>query len=278
MKLSEASKLWLEYHRAHSKENSIRAYEALLGRIYEEFGDANLEDMTTDKILPFINRITDGKKPTTKRTRYSHLLSFFNFIKNNINSEFRNPCDTPLLKKLFRARPTHNWIPLEKETVDEIIFRTSRPRNRLMLELMARGGMRISEVLKLTPADIHDRRLTLKAPKSGKEQEFIFIPQRLADRFKDYIKDKGVQPDERVFPIGYEAAREMVANAGNVVGIHLRPHDLRRHAATYASRSGVPIEIISKIILRHANLSTTERYLGKISDSEAMRWIDNIYA
>ena len=50
MKLSEASKLWLEYHRAHSKENSIRAYEALLGRIYEEFGDANLEDLTTDRI------------------------------------------------------------------------------------------------------------------------------------------------------------------------------------------------------------------------------------
>lgn len=250
----------------------------MLGRIYEEFGDANLEDLTTDKILPFINRITDGKKPTTKRTRYSHLLSFFNFIKNNINSEFRNPCDTPLLKKLFRARPSHSWIPLEMETVDEIIFRTSKPRNRLMLELMARGGMRISEVLKLTPADINDRRLTIKAPKSGKEQEFIFIPQKLAERIKDHIKDKGVQPDERVFPIGYEAAREIVANAGNIVGIHLRPHDLRRHAATYASRSGVPIEIISKVILRHADLSTTERYLGKISDTEAMRWIDNLYA
>jgi len=63
----------------------------------------------------------------------------------------------------------------------------------------------------------------------------------------------------------------MVAKAGGVVGIHLRPHDLRRHAATYASRSGVPIEIVSKIILRHSNLSTTERYLGKISDVEAMK-------
>jgi hypothetical protein len=52
----------------------------------------------------------------------------------------------------------------------------------------------------------------------------------------------------------------------------------RRHAATYASRSGVPIEIISKIILRHSNLSTTERYLGKISDVEAMKWIDNLHA
>ena len=28
----------------------------------------------------------------------------------------------------------------EKEVVDEIIFRTTNPRNRLMLELMARAG------------------------------------------------------------------------------------------------------------------------------------------
>jgi hypothetical protein len=40
-----------------------------------------------------------------------------------------------------------------------------------------------------------------------------------------------------------------------LVGIHLRPHDLRRHSASYASRSGTPLEIISKILLRHSNLS-----------------------
>ena len=89
---------------------------------------------------------------------------------------------------------------------------------------------------------------------------------------------KGIQPHQLIFPICYEAAREMVAKAGSVVGIHLRPHDLRRHAATYASRSGVPIEIVSKVILRHQNLSTTQRDLGKISDVEAMKWIDNPYA
>ena len=65
---------------------------------------------------------------------------------------------------------------------------------------------------------------------------------------------------------------------GNLVGIHLRPHDLRRHAATYASGSGVPIEIISKVILRYSKLSTTERYLGEISDVEAMKWIDTLSA
>jgi integrase/recombinase XerD len=277
MKLSEAAKLWLEYHKTHSKQNSIRAYKLILSQLCEECGNEILEEINTEKVLSFLNRITEGRKRSTKRTRYSHLLSFFNFINTNLDPDFRNPCDTPLLRKLFRTRPSYNWNIIEKETVDEIIFRTSKPRNRLMLELMARGGMRISEVLKLTAGDLNDRRLTLKEPKSGREQEFIFIPQRLASRLKDYIREKDIQPHERVFPICYEAAREMVAKAGSVVGIHLRPHDLRRHAATYASRSGVPIEIVSKIILRHSNLSTTERYLGKVSDVEAIKWIDNLY-
>ena len=65
--------------------------------------------------------------------------------------------------------------------------------------------------------------------------------------------------------------------AGKLVGIKLKSHDLRRHAATYASRSGTPIEIVSKVILRHANLATTQRYLGKITDVEAVRWIENLY-
>ena len=223
MKVSEAAKLFLEYHKSHSKENSVRAYKLVLTQLGEEFGAEELEEITTQRILSFLNRITEGRKRQTKKTRYSHLLSFFNFIKNNIDQEFRNPCDTPMLKKLFRARPSYNWNIIEKETVDEIIFRTSKPRNRLILELMDRGGMRISEVLKLTPADINARRLTLRDPKSGRDQEFVFIPQKLAVRLKDYIRQKDIQPHQRIFPICYEASREMVAQAGSIVGIHPWP-------------------------------------------------------
>jgi integrase/recombinase XerD len=70
--------------------------------------------------------------------------------------------------------------------------------------------MRVGEVLKLTPNDIHEKKLTLRAPKSGTEREYVFIPQKVADR--------------------------------------------------------------------HANLSTTQRYLGKVIDLEAMRWIDYLYS
>lgn len=69
----------------------------------------------------------------------------------------------------------------------------------------------------------------------------------------------------------------MVKKAGRIVGANLRPHDLRRHAATYASRAGTPLEIVSKVILRHADLTTTQRYLGNMSDIEAIRWIENLH-
>jgi integrase len=98
----------------------------------------------------------------------------------------------------------------------------------------------------------------------------------VADRLKGYVEAQKIGLHDRIFPICYEAARSVVIKAGKLVGIHLRPHDLRRHAATYASRSGVPIEIISKLILRHSNLSTTQIYLGRISDSEALKWIETM--
>ena len=146
-----------------------------------------------------------------------------------------------------------------------------------MLELMARSGMRIGEVLKLIPIDIDDRKAIIREPKSGKEAEAVFLPQKVADRLRRYIRDKKIKSGDRIFPLTYAAARLIVKKAGNLVGVHVRPHDLRRHAATYASRSGTPFEIVSKVLLRHSNLSTTPRYLGKISDAEAMRWIDNLH-
>ena len=278
MKLSKAIKICLDYHRNHSKPNTVRSYEAILTKFGLIFGDKDLEEISSEDILTFLDKITDGTKQQTKRTRYSHLAAFFNFIINNIDERIQNPCANQLLKKLYKANTPVQWDSFEKETIDEIIFRTTELRNRLILELMARGGMRIGEVLKLTPDDISGQKLLIRDPKSGREQEIIFITQKIADRLREYINLKHIEFNDRIFPISYEAARSMVKKAGEMVGVHLRPHDLRRHAATYASRAGVPIEIVSKIILRHSNLSTTQMYLGKVSDNEAMRWIENLYA
>jgi len=227
--------------------------------------------------MKFLVKITKDLKPSTKKLKYSLLKSLFNFVKDTVILDLSNPCDSAVLVKTFRAAKLPPWKILERDAVDEFIFKTENSRNRLMLELMARGAMRIGEVLKLKPRDVQDRKLHLPNPKSGRASEVVFIPQKVAGRLRKYIADENIQNDCRIFPLGYTRAREIVKNAGMKIGIDVKPHDLRRHAATYASRSGVPIEIVSKIILRHSNLSTTQRYLGKVSDTEAMHWIENIY-
>jgi integrase/recombinase XerD len=278
MKASKAVKIWLDYHHAHSRPSTARAYEQFISTFDQHYGHQEIEDLTPNDILEYMNRITEGLKPNTIRTKFAFLHAFFNFIRFNIYEDFINPCDTKMLRKLFRPREIRRWDILEKEMVDEIIFRTLNNRNRLMLELMARGGMRIGEVLKLRAGDLQDRKLVLRDPKSGRGVEFAFIPQKVADRLKEYANQKCKDANERIFPIGYEAARRAVAKSGRLVGIKLCPHDLRRHAATFASRSGVPLEVVSKVILRHANIATTQLYLGKISHTEAHRWIDTLYS
>jgi len=224
-----------------------------------------------------MSEVSNGTKQNTKKLRFTLLAAFFNFIKNSVDPDFQNPCDNPALRKLFKAGKPTQFDILEKDVVDEMIFRTRNPRNRLMLELMARSCLRVGEVLKLTPQDIEDRKVIIRDPKSGKEAEVAFLPQKVADRLKEYISDNGIEPDDRIFPITYAAARIVVKNAGDMVGIHLKPHDLCRHAASYASRSGTPLEIVSKVLLRHSSLAVTQIYLGKISDAEAIRWIDNLH-
>ena len=71
---------------------------------------------------------------------------------------------------------------------------------------MARGGMRIGEVLKLRPMDADGRKLILENPKSGREAEAVFIPQKVAERLRQYIRHKAIDPTSRIFPISHAAA------------------------------------------------------------------------
>ena len=109
MIVSQASKIWLEYHRTHSKHNTVRAYEFTIEKFNQNFANLNLNEMSTDDILDFMAKITEGQKPQTKRIRFSHLTAFFNFMRNNFDSDLKNPCDSPMLRKLFRPKANVHW-------------------------------------------------------------------------------------------------------------------------------------------------------------------------
>ena len=259
------------------KKNTIKTCEFVLRRFSGRFGQRDLASISQEEVLEFLFAMTKDNRQATKRNRYSVLASFYNFSINTGLPSLTNPCNGSVIRKIFKRPKAIQWNIVDRETVDEIVFRTTNARNRLMLELMARGGMRVGEVLNLTPADIQERSLAIQNPKSGRTGEKVYVPRKILVRLTAYTKAKDIVSNARIFPISYVAAWSMVKKAGRMVNIELRPHDLRRHAATYASRSGTPIEIVSKVILRHTDLSTTQRYLGKVNDTEAIRWIETLY-
>ena len=93
------------------------------------------DGISSEEVLSFLSKITEGGKQQTKHGRYSHLKAFFNFIKINFDSTLQNSSDTPMPRKLYRPGKLNHLNMVEKEAIAEIIFRTIKMRKLLILEL-----------------------------------------------------------------------------------------------------------------------------------------------
>ena len=125
MKVFKAINLFLDYHKMNSQKNTTRAYGSLLGKFRDHFLERELDSISSEEVLSFLTSLNDSCKQLTKHTRYAYLKALFNFIRNNLDAQLQNPCDTPMLKKLFRPGKLAPWQIHEKEVIDEIIFRTT---------------------------------------------------------------------------------------------------------------------------------------------------------
>ena len=277
MKVSFALKIFKDYQKANLRPSTIVGYRYLMNLFEEFFGGKDVSSLGSEDVYHFLEMITESNSKSTKGHRYAQLKAFLNFIIMNYELDVSNPLDTPLMRKTFRKPKTEPRKTIPREIIDELVFKSKDLRDRLILELQAKCGARIGEVLKIRVKDIDGRRIIIRDPKSGKHNEVIFMPEQIANRLKTYIQQKGLTDEDRVFNLCYTAARSLIKGIGKKVGVKLNPHDLRRHSATFASRNGVPIEIISKVLLRHQNLKTTQLYLGKVTDSEAIRWMDILH-
>jgi len=275
--VDQGVKAYMDYHRANSRPNTIRGFSYTLERFKDLFSGIDITALSESDVATFLEILTDGLSSSTKNNRVGHLSAFFNFLKDVFDLDFTNPCTRGIIKKLYKKPRCVSPELLDKEVVDEIIYRANG-RDRLMLELMGRAAMRIGEVLNIHPRDLNVEvsTISIEEPKSGRQGEFVYVPQKMMRRLDDYVRTKRIAAGDRVFAISYATAFRMVKQHGLAVGVRLRPHDLRRHAATQASRAGIPLEMVSKVILRHADLTTTQRYLGQISVAEASRMIESL--
>ena len=244
MTLKESITLFGYHQRSNLRARTVRSYQPLLQRFEVQFGERSFDAIGSDEIFQFLETFTGNHSRSTRRLRYAQLKALFNFLIDKCNLNMKNPCDTPLLSKAFKTPKQVARRILDREIVEELIYNTQTLRDRLILELQARCGLRIGETLKIKVSDTVDRRLILKEPKSGKESEVAFMPEHIAKLLHDYIQQGNLTPGDRIFPICYSTARALIKNLGGRLNVVLTSHDLRRYSATYASRNRVPLEIV----------------------------------
>jgi len=159
-------------------------------------------------------------------------------------------------------------------------------RNRALIVVLWRAGLRISEALALMPRDVDLEAGTLhvrhgkgdRSRKVGIDQDAAAVLARWMDRRKAL----GVNGRRHVFctlsgaPVHPNYVRSMLSRLAARAGIEKRvhPHGLRHTMAVELLQEGLDVGAISKQ-LGHASISTTARYLDHIAPERVIQAMRN---
>lgn len=157
---------------------------------------------------------------------------------------------------------------LSREEVKALLDAARTLRHRALLATLYGGGLRVSEVTQLKVADVDARRsaLWVRQGKGRKDRQTLLSP-KLLELLRAYWRTE--RPTEWLFPnanrvqpispkAAFLACRGAAQSAGIAKPVH--PHSLRHAFATHLLESGTNLRTI-QILLGHANLETTARYL-----------------
>jgi integrase/recombinase XerD len=160
-------------------------------------------------------------------------------------------------------------------------------RNRALLTLLHRSGLRVNEALAIRPADVNLAKHSIRIldTKSGKAQTRGFHPS--ADdalaRWIDVRKARRVANSASLFctltggPVSAEYVRGMLRRMAKRAGIDKRvtPHTFRHTFAAELEAAGMPVTTISKL-LGHSSVAVTARYLDHLTNAQAVTALEGI--
>jgi site-specific recombinase XerD len=153
-------------------------------------------------------------------------------------------------------------------------------RNRALLTVMYRGGLRIAESLALKPSDADPGRGTVRvlSGKGRKARTVGLDPGGMAvvQRWTEARRAAGIRGGTLFCTLAggklsdkYVRAllRRLAAKAGIDKRVH--PHGLRHSHAAELAAEGVPVNVISRQ-LGHANSAVTARYLDHVAPAQVI--------
>jgi site-specific recombinase XerD len=168
----------------------------------------------------------------------------------------------------FPRRQRKLPLILSRDEVKALLEAPTKLRTRTILAVLYGSGVRVSEAIQLKPGDIDARRnvLWVRQGKGHRDRQTL-LPAKLLDLLRQYWRIH--KPGQWLFPASdgkrpippktiYLACRHAAQTAGIKKPVH--PHSFRHAFATHLLESGANLRTI-QILLGHANLETTARYL-----------------
>lgn len=258
---------WLaEFRSAHTQDayrRDLHGYADVLAA----YGIA--DPLSAERhVVAFYARYLDstGLAPASKSRKLAAISSFYRYAAR-AGVVPANPAE-------HVARwPSSSDSPRLGMSADEArrVIAAARARtatHRALLALCLCAGLRVSEALAVTPADmaeVRGHRVVRVTGKGGKVRSVPLSPlalDLLADALAGCESGSPVVRGVQGGVMDRHRALRMVERLGRDAGVAdaLRPHDCRHTAATLALDSGAPIHRVQDL-LGHSSPTTTQRYV-----------------
>jgi site-specific recombinase XerD len=261
-------------YRRNCKANTLRQAAISLEQFLSFFanrGNTVLEQLSREDIEAFVEALQDrGLKPTTVNTRLRSVYAFVRYLILEYTG-----FDWGLMERKVKLKlPDRLPRAIDPQHLDQLLCAIDDCRDRALILLLLRTGMRIGELLncKLEDIDLNEQKILIyQSDKtavgravyySTDAQQALLAWLRLRDPRKQHLfygqKDK---------PLCYEAARAIYKRCLQKADLQYSGytlHCLRHSFATGLLNAKMPLECL-RVLLGHSNLEITRRY-ARLSD------------
>ena len=238
---------------------------------FQETGKSALEQLDRREIEAFVEFEQDrGLKPNTVRTRLCAVYAFLRYLieKKVLSYELlESKIRLKLPDKLPRA--------IAPEDLNQLLSVIRRPRDRALILLLLRTGMRIGELLntKIGDIDFREQKIFIYLAEKTAVGRVVYYCDDAHAALRDWLHRRNPLKEFLFYGRGsghltYAAARLVFKKYLQIAGLQhsgYTLHCLRHTFATDLLNAGMRLECL-QVLLGHTNLEVTRRY-ARLSDS-----------
>ena len=265
-------KLYYEDMAARIRENTMNTKKYIIDlKILPYFGKKSINSITPADIRKWQNELmSQGYSQTYLRTINNQLTAIFNYAVKYYDLK-NNPCRKAGSMGKNQADEMNFWTKEEFSDFADSIM--DKQDSYTAFTTLFWTGMRIGELLALTPTDINfeektisisksyqriKRKDVITPPKTPKSNRIITVPDFLLADIKDYMNSiYGLKDTDRLFPLTKSfIEHEMQRGIKNSGVKRIRVHDIRHsHCALLFEMGIAPLEVADR--LGHERVETT---------------------